>query len=147
MIDCINQSRLQNFVCTDPEWSIHKQEVWICFWSSAAWPPASCTRTFPLWIPVLYGELIPSSFLNWISPPPPPPWNKAPVGRNRGFTVCHPASSRRPWKLGVKRGETRDFLTSPLSPSPPPPLLALSWLLFIISAARGLIRKGRRDQG
>ena len=43
--------------------------VRFCFWSWAAWPPTSCTWPFPLYILVLYGELIPSSLLNWISRP------------------------------------------------------------------------------
>ena len=47
-----------------------------CFWSSTTWPLTSCTWAFPLCIVLLYGELIPSSFLNWISLPsqisPPP---------------------------------------------------------------------------
>ena len=28
---------------TDPVWFIHLLKVWICFWSWAAWPPASST--------------------------------------------------------------------------------------------------------
>ena len=49
----------------------------------ATWPKSSCTWDFPLCILVFYGELIPSSFVNQISPPsqissqpllsPPPP--------------------------------------------------------------------------
>ena len=31
MIDCINQSRLQNFEWTDPGWFIHQLEAQICF--------------------------------------------------------------------------------------------------------------------
>ena len=51
-------------------WFILVLEVQICFWSLAAWTPASCTGAFPLCIPVLYGELIPPSSLSLISPPP-----------------------------------------------------------------------------
>ena len=50
-------------------WFILVLEVQICFWSLAAWTPASCTWAFPLCIPVLYGELIPPSSLSLISPP------------------------------------------------------------------------------
>ena len=46
---------------TDPGWFIHQLKVRICLWSSA----------FPLCILVLYGELIPSSLLNYISSPSP----------------------------------------------------------------------------
>ena len=70
----IYQSQLLNSVQTDPGWFIYQMEVQIWFWSSAAWPPTSCTWAFLLYILVLYEELIPSSFLNWISPPPPPKW-------------------------------------------------------------------------
>ena len=57
-----------DFVRTDPGWFIYQLEDRIGFRSSAAWPKISCTWAFPLFILVLYGELIPSSFLNWISP-------------------------------------------------------------------------------
>ena len=40
------------------------------FWSSNAWPSPSCTWAFLLCILILYGELIPLSLLNWISPLP-----------------------------------------------------------------------------
>ena len=44
---------------------LYELEVRICFWSSAAWLPTSCTWAFPHCIQVFYGELIPSSsFLN-----------------------------------------------------------------------------------
>ena len=55
---------------TNPGWFIYQLEVQIWFWSSAAWPKPSSTWSFPLCILVLYGELIPLSFLNEISPPP-----------------------------------------------------------------------------
>ena len=64
-----------------------------CFWSSAAWPPTSCTWTFPFFILGLNGEPIPPCFtkLNKSSPPPPqinpPVFIKPPGGLNRGFTV------------------------------------------------------------
>ena len=54
----------------DPGWFIHQLEVRICFLSSAAWPPTSCTLAFPPCFLVIYGELITSSLLkcmNWIS--------------------------------------------------------------------------------
>ena len=88
----------------DLGWFIHQLEVRICFGSSSAWPPTSCTWAFPLCIIILYGELIPSSFLNSTSPPnsnkplvsikPPPPWNVFEInkplgGLNRGFTVSY----------------------------------------------------------
>ena len=65
----INQSRLFKFVWTDPGWFVHQLEARICFWSSAAWPPTSCTWAFPFCILVPYGEMIPSSGLNQRSPP------------------------------------------------------------------------------
>ena len=39
MIDCIDQSRLQNFVWTYKGWYGYQLEVRIWFWSSAVWPP------------------------------------------------------------------------------------------------------------
>ena len=69
MIDCINHSRLETVVRTDPGLFINQLEVRICFLSSAKWAPTSCTLAFPLCILVLYVELIPSSLLNWISSP------------------------------------------------------------------------------
>ena len=39
---------------TDPGWFIYQLEVRICFWSSAAWPPTSCTWAFPLCILVFF---------------------------------------------------------------------------------------------
>ena len=89
MVDCINQSRLSggsrrsllrllNIVWTDLGCFIHQLEVLICFRTSAVRPPTSCTWAFPLCILVLYGELIPSSLLNWI--PPPPSLYLAPLG-------------------------------------------------------------------
>ena len=61
---------------TDPGWFNYQLEVRIWFWSSPARPKTSCTWAFPLCILVLYGELMPSSFLNYMSPPlsnkPPP---------------------------------------------------------------------------
>ena len=105
MVDCINQSQLENFLWADLGWFIFQLEVQICFWSLAAyWPPTSCTWAFPLFFLVFYGELTPSSKLAIVfsklnKPPlsnkPPisikPPckwvWNKyAPGGLNRGFT-------------------------------------------------------------
>ena len=64
----------------------------ICFWSSAAWPPASCTWAFPPCILVLYGKLIPSSGPNWINPPsllslPSNVFEISPAELKRGFTV------------------------------------------------------------
>ena len=47
---------------------IHQLEVRICFWSSATWPPTSCTWALPLCIIVLYGERIPFCLLNLIIP-------------------------------------------------------------------------------
>ena len=68
----------------DTVWFIHELEVRIWFWSSALWPSTSCASSFPLRALVLYGEMIPQSSLNQISPPPPPhhslkrSWNKYP---------------------------------------------------------------------
>ena len=56
----------------DTVWFIHELEVRIWFWSSALWPSTSCASSFPLRALVLYGEMIPQSSLNQISPPPPP---------------------------------------------------------------------------
>ena len=76
--------------------------VRIGFWSSAVWPNTFCTSAFPLCIRVLCGELILSSFLNWISPPLS---NKPPV------------SFKLPPQMGLKEI------------SPPPPLGGLFLLL------------------
>ena len=91
MIECINQSRLSGDYCDYKAYLHWSRMVYSqVFLSSAAWPPSSCTWTFPLCILVLYEELTPSCSLNWISPPcqispPPPPlkgvWNnQAPGG-------------------------------------------------------------------
>ena len=55
----------------DTVWFIHELEVRIWFWSSALWPSTSCASSFPLRALVLYGEMIPQSSLNQISPLPP----------------------------------------------------------------------------
>ena len=88
-----------NFVWTDLGWFIYL-EVLIWFWSSGAWPKTFCTWAFPLCILVVYGELIPSSFLNQISSPSQMSpssllsslsngleINKPLLGLNRGLTV------------------------------------------------------------
>ena len=79
---------------TDPGWFTYQLENRIWFWSSAAWPKTSCTWAFPLCILVLYEELIPSLFLNSISPSSLLSLssngleiNKPPRGLNNGFTV------------------------------------------------------------
>ena len=75
----------------DWRWFIHQLEVLICFWSSAAWPPTSCTWAFPLcilsslwWTTIVFAKLNkpPSqiSLPSLLTTPPPRPvkcvWNK-----------------------------------------------------------------------
>ena len=103
---------------TDPGWFIDQLEVRICFWSSATWPSTSCTWTFPLHILVLYGDLIPLSFLNQISPPVSlkPPSN--------GFEINNPP----PGKLNNFSENSRKK----------PRQSVLSWVSVLVKAAANI---------
>ena len=48
----------------------HQLNFQICFWSSAAWPTTIVLELWHFAVLVLYGELIPSSLLNYVGPPP-----------------------------------------------------------------------------
>ena len=48
----------------------HQLNFQICFWSSAAWPTTIVLELLHFAVIVLYGELIPSSLLKYVGPPP-----------------------------------------------------------------------------
>ena len=47
----------------------HQLDFQICFWSWAAWPTTVVLELLHFAVIVLYGELIPSSLLNYVCPP------------------------------------------------------------------------------